>query len=175
MKKLVTIGTIFLYISLCCFLETHGQHKNFHLFNEQTPHVKLLSTKVAIIEGTLNGKKACFLIDTGSTISVLNHSKKNHYNFKKAKILGQSVTLSGIGGEHKALYSIYNAEIMIGEILIVGIHLSTPLDEINRNLFHKTGYNIAGVLGSNTIELYGFVIDYANKICWLGVGIDLND
>ena len=173
MKKLMKTGFFLLIASLTCFLGTYAQNSKFHLINEQTPYVKLVSTRVAIIEGSLNGKKAYFLIDTGSTISLIDLSQKKRYRFKESKILNRS--LSGFGGSLKQLRIIHKIEVKIQNKFISSTFIGAHLGKLTSKLGKSVGFEIVGILGSDIIDDYGLVIDYPNKRCWIGVGKEIKE
>ena len=59
--------------------------------------IKSKSDKRLIIEGLVNGKPACFLVDTGASVGLIHYDKRKEYDL----LVGRRYngTLVGAGGE----------------------------------------------------------------------------
>ena len=132
--------------------------------------VELLDSKVPIVEGKLNGKKTYFLIDTGSTISVLDVSKRKDYGFRIFRYITKK--LHGFGGSSLDLWLLYDVDLLIGEKIITTKYAGTHLQELRRQINIKTGYEISGILGSDAIRDFGIIVDFVSQRCYIGVGKD---
>ena len=68
-----------------------------------------------IIVGELNGKKAYFLVDTGSDITLLNAKDANRYKFKYGRSVIKGHKLSGFGSQHTGdILVAYNVDLYLG-------------------------------------------------------------
>ncbi|MBT31702.1 MAG: hypothetical protein CMO01_18755 [Thalassobius sp.] len=159
--RLFLISLSFLFV-----LETSAQD-NF-LQNENLTFLKLLHTQVPIIEGELNGKKAYFIVDTGSTLTVLDLHKKKHFGFSIYKNISKK--LHGFGGTSMNLWLLFDTYLYIGGKQIATNYTGTPLKKLREDIQKKTGYEISGILGSDVMRDYGMVVDYVNMRCIMGVG-----
>lgn len=133
--------------------------------NENVIHIINLDSK-PIVVGKINGKRACFLIDTGSDFTLLNEGNASVYGFQvnnRQKRYGQLVDFSG---SRQAAKNIYDLELVMGkghefQTNFVASDLNSLVTGIQRN----TGIRIAGIIGSDLMKKYGFRIDYgARKI-----------
>lgn len=116
--------------------------------------------KLPIVLGTLNGKKAYYILDSGASISVLDDSQKGSYGFGSIKSGDYSAV--GYGG----VAQFYDAYRAVGEI--GGVVLDVRFK--SQNLFHltsvirsSTGYGIVGIIGSDFFRKHGGVIDYGRN------------
>ncbi|MBX2842302.1 MAG: retroviral-like aspartic protease family protein [Flammeovirgaceae bacterium] len=129
-----------------------------------TKETKILNkTGMPIIEGTLNGKKAYFLLDTGSSLSLLNSLDAKKYGFRLWK--QKSISISGIGGRGSKLWEVIHADIKIGNKNIKGMINALNISGIEQFLRKKTKYRISGIIGSDVMQYHGFVVDYTEGKC----------
>lgn len=116
-----------------------------------------LSLGVPIVELTLNGKKAKFLIDTGASLNLVSSLKADKYGFKVYSSKDKQ-EVTGIGGT-KNLGSTYDIEVKHGEFKWNIVFFATPLEQV----INKLG--IVGIIGTKFLKRNGFTIDYRlNKI-----------
>ena len=117
--------------------------------------IKSKSDKRIIVEGTINDKKAYFLLDTGASVGLLNSKDKNKYKLN----LGISYrgTLVGAGGDIKNVKhcnDFVNIEYTkIPQFLVTNIE--SIVDSINR----ETGIRILGIIGLPQMKIGGLGID----------------
>ena len=116
-----------------------------------------------VIEVTLNGKKAYFLIDTGSDITILNARDTKKYGFGIVKRAFENHSLVGMGGSVSSIYSTYDVELKVGSSRVMNRYLAHDLSRVVKRLEEKISIRISGIIGSDLMKRYGFVIDYANK------------
>lgn len=116
-----------------------------------------------VIEVSLNGKKAYFMIDTGSDITILNARDTKKYGFGIVKNAFENHTLVGMGGSISTIYSTYDVELKVGSSRVMNRYLAHDLSRVVRMMEEKIPFRISGIIGSDLMKRYGFVIDYANK------------
>lgn len=116
-----------------------------------------------IVEATLNGQKAYFLLDTGSDITMLNKDEKNKYGFKLHIRENENHAAVGIGGKTTELTSIYQVHLKLGSTRIVTRYLAYDMSAIVQAIDRNSGVKISGIIGSDTMKRYGIIIDYKNR------------
>ncbi|CAN5307951.1 hypothetical protein BH23BAC1_BH23BAC1_24190 [soil metagenome] len=115
-----------------------------------------------IVEGTINGKVAYFLLDTGSDLTILNRKDSEKYNFKVVLREYGRQKVASFGGIQSDILNTYNIDLKLGSQLIdTEIH-SYDLSPVIESLKIKTNIKISGIIGSNIMKKYGFMIDYTN-------------
>ncbi|WP_020531301.1 retropepsin-like aspartic protease [Flexithrix dorotheae] len=163
-----------LFLLAVCFISTllidKPEKKNSHfLISDTTSYNTVKETKILnktglpIIEGTLNGKKAYFLLDTGSSMSLLNSQDAKNYGFKLWS--KNNISISGIGGRGASIWAVIKAEIKIGDKNIKGMSNALNISGIEQFLRKKTRYHISGIIGSDVMQKHGFVVDYTEGKC----------
>lgn len=113
-----------------------------------------LSKSRLIMEATLNGQKAKFLVDTGATVGLLSDGIIKKYKLIKGKKFGQP--LVGAGGSFKAYYCNTFAYIdgnPITQFLIADI--DNVIDSIKR----ECGIEIQGIISLPQMKQAGIQID----------------
>jgi|GEM_PF-1715771 len=160
--------SIFFVILLIAFTEVKGQPAMNMRYELEPTTIKLLNTVFPIVECTLNSKKAYFLIDTGSTITVLDLSQKKGYGFFTHKRLSKE--LYGFGGKHLGVWSVLDVNLKIGGRFVATPFLGVSLSQLKESISKRTGYTITGIIGSDVIRDYGIIIDFVGERCIVGVG-----
>jgi hypothetical protein len=114
-----------------------------------------------IVKGKLNGRTAYFLLDTGSDLSVLHDGAAGRYDFGiKRMVNPQRVTGIGKGG---SMDRAGRAELLLGSLPVSTAWFTCDLQGIIRSIYHKTQVRIVGIIGSDVMLKYGFIIDYAQE------------
>jgi hypothetical protein len=117
-----------------------------------------------IVEATLNGQKAYFLLDTGSDITMLNKEERNKYGYKLYARENENHAAVGIGGKTAALTSIYRVHLKLGSTRIVTKYLAYDMSDLVRAIDQSTGVKISGIIGSDAMKRYGVIIDYKKRV-----------
>ena len=116
--------------------------------------------KLPLINITINGRKLIFLIDSGSTLNLVDNKALSGMTFLTS---GNRSSLSGFG--KGAVHSL-EINVFIGlfnELIKAEIHFSDMSRTFER-VKNDTGIEISGILGSIFLEENKIIIDYANKL-----------
>lgn len=127
-------------------------------------YIKLISLyRLPIVEVTLNEKKAYFLMDTGSAITMLHSGAIAEYGFKSFSRNNENHKAIGIGGESTKMSSANRVNLELGSTRIMTRYMVHDISHIVRQIQHTTGFEISGIIGSDAMKRYGIIIDYKHK------------
>jgi hypothetical protein len=105
---------------------------------------------------TLNGKKATFIIDSGSTWSLIDISKSKVYGFDFMPFGDQKY--AGIGGV-ESIQMIYNDTITETQQNFYGVNL----EKMNQFIKAEFGIEIAGILGADFLNNTEAILNFKNN------------
>ena len=109
---------------------------------------------------TLNNQKTWILLDTGSGLTVLDTKVKDKYGFITS---GDSrLRVSGFGSDENQLHRAFKAKIQFGDVHLRGVIYAFDISTVAQSIRRRTGKRIAGIIGTNMMRTYGFVIDMGN-------------
>ncbi|MEO0895750.1 MAG: aspartyl protease family protein [Bacteroidota bacterium] len=114
-----------------------------------------------IIKGTLNGKKAYFLLDSGADVTLLDESTAENFGFKTVKVPGAN-KIQGVNRGAHEVEEAKKAEMKLGTQHIKYQFKTFNISHLANSIMNKTGYRICGIIGSDVMKKYGFIIDYSN-------------
>lgn len=124
--------------------------------------LKSESDKRIIVQGTINGKKAYMLIDTGASCGMFNKKAVKSY---KIVTSNHSVSLVGAGGAFTAYVS--NTPFLLADKPIYQFVVSDISDVVN-SIKRQTGIEIAGIIGLNQMKMMGISIDTDDNYIEIG-------
>lgn len=128
-------------------------------------YIKIINlSRKPIVEGMLNGRRAFFLLDTGSDLTVLNSKDAKGYDFKVLYIQAAAYVVSSFGGTRSDILSAWDARIQLGTQEIKAEIHSYDISNIVESLHKHSKVRISGIIGSNIMKKYGFQIDYSKKL-----------
>ncbi|MCG8309935.1 MAG: aspartyl protease family protein [Cytophagales bacterium] len=117
-----------------------------------------------IIKGKLNGKNAYFLVDSGSDATILNFRDVKKYGINYAKIYSDRYRFSGLNSEQSGEFLIANnMDMYLNGKKMEGCYWLLDLSKIVRSISSDTGIRINGIIGSDMMRKYDFVIDYETE------------
>lgn len=118
-----------------------------------------------IIEGTLNGKRAYFLLDTGSDFTLLNEGMSQRYGFSALERQhGESAHKAlGVGGNIVSFRLVHNATIVLGSTKLSANCRAYDMSRLVDVIRRKSGIEIVGIIGSDAMKRHGVIIDYGNR------------
>lgn len=119
-----------------------------------------------IISATLNGNPAHFLIDTGASVSILNIRDRRELEFRTT-LSSPQAGLYGLTGGSKPVEMALQTDLGIQDLTLPFQWAATDLTELARIIERRTDVEINGIIGSDLMHFYGFVIDYSTKTIWI--------
>ncbi len=115
-----------------------------------------------IVRGEINGRKAYFLLDTGSDLTVLHERRAAYYKFKIKRMI-YPYKVSGISGKLEKVHRAGNIYLILGDLPITSAYFTYDLSGIISSIYRKTSVKISGIIGSDLMLRYGFIIDYQQE------------
>ncbi len=117
-----------------------------------------------IIEVQLNGKIAYFLLDSGSEITLLHAESAEEYDFQLLNYVpGGIQKVVGLGTVSDHLYGAGKVRMNIGNLRIRSLYVATDLSNVIKTVRYNTRYKLTGIIGSDVMKKYGFLLDYQNQ------------
>jgi hypothetical protein len=126
--------------------------------------------KVPVVKGTLNGKEAYFIIDSGASISILDRAQVGKYKFQIGDTMNGSI--SGYGGESSPNEA-NNINLIIGDVKFDGKYRTQDISNIVSSIQSSSGIKIVGIIGSNVMKKKGIIIDYDNNSLYIGLFVTI--
>ena len=117
--------------------------------------IKSKSDKRLIIEGTVNGIKVNFLIDTGASVALISESHKRKLGLIEGKPFNGS--LIGAGGNISGVYICNTFPVINGKQF--SQFLITDIDTIISSIKRETGIEIVGIISLPQMKMNGIQID----------------
>lgn len=108
-----------------------------------------------IIEAEMNGKNACFLVDTGASVGLISKRIEKEYNLKKGR--KYSGTLIGAGGEIKNVFHCDTPANFEGRL--IPQFLFADIDNVIKSIRRETGFEIIGIISLPQMKIAGIGID----------------
>ncbi len=116
-----------------------------------------------IVKMTLNGKGAWMLLDTGSSVNLLNVSAREIYGFKTFPGYDTRRGVIGFASKELNLEHAGNIDLQYKGLKLKGHFLAYDISNIVASFKTETGKTISGIIGSEMMRRYGFVIDMGNR------------
>jgi|GEM_PF-1431099 len=150
MKILLTLTTVL--ITNLCLIQAQNTVRKVDSFVDK-PIVKM----------TLNGKNIWMLLDTGSSINLLNVSAASKYGFKTYRVHNMPNNVIGFASEELELDYAGNVDLRYKGIQLNSNFLAHDISNIASSFRRESGIVISGIIGSQLMRKYGFVIDMSNR------------
>jgi hypothetical protein len=114
--------------------------------------------KVPVVKGTLNGKEAFFIVDSGASVSVLDDSQSEYFDFSIFPSDSEAAGYGGIAqfGEASEI------DLFIGGKKFNTDFKTQDLSAIVELIRENDNIDISGIIGSDIMKTYHFIIDYSN-------------
>lgn len=116
-----------------------------------------------IIEAEINGKNACFLVDTGASVGLISKHAEKEYKLRKGR--KYSGTLIGAGGEIKNVHHCDTSVIFQGRE--IPQFLFADIDNVIKSIKRETGIEILGIISLKQMSIIGMNIDVNSSEIWL--------
>lgn len=117
--------------------------------------VKSKSDKRLIVEGTVNGKAANFLIDTGASVALIDDNQREEYNLVKGRRFNG--TVKGVGGEIDKLRHCDTFVNLHGKT--IPQFLFGDIEGIVDSIEKETGIKILGIISLPQMKMCGLGVD----------------
>ncbi len=145
-------------ILISCLLVTGN------LLGQSPNSIEIVSLKSKpIVVGYLNGKKAYFLLDTGSDLTIINKNAARKYGFKLITNYNNKL-IEGLGSTNTEIKRVGGIFLKMNDAHINTKFYAFNLNNIVRSLELKTQKQIVGIIGSDVMKKYNFSIDFGNKL-----------
>lgn len=127
--------------------------------------VPIVSDKRPIIQVEVNKRKCYFLVDTGSSLGILNMTDAKLLGFK----LGSKLMATAIGatGNEMDLYHVKDIDVNIMGIKMYQF-VATNIDSIVESIRQATGFAISGIIGTLQINQAELKINLQDRIVTVG-------
>ena len=122
-----------------------------------------------IIEATINGNDCYLLIDTGSSLNIIDFSQLDDLGIKRRFKIGDAMSIAG----GSVLWQIFQVPVIVKE-RTVNQFISSDLTVIRESILQSTGIKIAGILGTPAIKELGMIIDLRRGIVTLSENITIS-
>ncbi|WKN43181.1 aspartyl protease family protein [Tunicatimonas pelagia] len=132
--------------------------------SETYEYVKVVNWQYKpIIKVELNGKSAYFLVDTGSDMTILHKNEANRFDFQPLLASTNNQQVLGLSGKRQTIHKVKNVHMVIGSMPIKALFKTYDLSGIVSSLGNRVDLKIAGIIGSDVMKRYGFIIDYQKQ------------
>lgn len=116
--------------------------------------IKSLSEKRLIVQATLNGKPASFLLDTGASVGLIDQRIRKKYALERGRAFPH--TLVGAGGEFTAYYCNTFAKLQDRTLTQF---LLADIDSVVESIKRQTGIEIQGIISLPQMQFARISID----------------
>ena len=113
------------------------------------------SEKRLIVEGTVNGKAACFLVDTGASVGLMDYDQRKDYDLEVGKRFNG--TIVGAGGEMRNVRYCNTFVGMSGKL--IPQFLLADISPVVKSIKCETGIEILGIISLPQMKMVGIQID----------------
>lgn len=124
--------------------------------------IKSISDKRLIVEGTVNGKAANFLVDTGASLALMDYGQRRKYDLAVGK--SYHGTIVGAGGEMRNV-KYCNTFVNI-EDKVIPQFLLADIGGVVESIRRETGIEIIGIISLPQMKMVGLNIDANSNEFW---------
>ena len=138
---------------LVTFLKKQG-YKGIKLKKMKSNHLGL--------KGQINGIPADFLLDTGASATVLDHSQIKQFKIKNVEDVNDEV--AGLGSTTMKRYEVQKVKILLNDFEVKDLNINlVDLSHVNAAFKKEKIKPIHGIIGADILEKYAAIIDYPKK------------
>lgn len=122
-----------------------------------------ISDKRLIVEGQVNGKAACFLVDTGASVGLMDENQRDDYGL----VIGRkySGTIVGAGGEMRNVRHCDTFVHFGGKV--IPQFLLADISGVVKSIKKETDIEILGIISLPQMSMIGMNIDINSSEIWL--------
>lgn len=132
-------------------------------FGQDVEHIKMVSYNKPIVKVELNGKKAYFLLDTGSDISIINSKDLKKYDLEEMKVYTEGARAISFNGNISSVMKVKSALVSLADNFDHTSFFSMDLSSLSDVIESKTSVRISGILGADLLLKYHCIIDYSQR------------
>lgn len=121
--------------------------------------VKIVSEQRVIIPIEINNSKEFILLDTGSTLNIIDSDELKRLKLNKSFLIGDLDSKYST----EALYSLNNCKAYVGNSIYMQFG-TCDISSAIKAIYDETGIKIAGILGTPAIKQLGMIIDLSRGI-----------
>lgn len=100
--------------------------------------------KIPIVKGKINGKDALFIIDSGSSISVIDALQLESYGLKESD---DTTNITAIYGSNIYPKTIKNVNVTVEGVCLKGEYMSQNISNIVQVIYNNSGRIIQNIFG----------------------------
>lgn len=120
-----------------------------------TSRIKSQSEQRLIVEGRVNGKAACFLVDTGASVGFLDYDKRKEYGLSVGRWFEGSIV--GAGGEVR---NVRHCDTFVHiEDRVIPQFLLADISGVVESIERETGVVILGIISLPQMKMANLSID----------------
>lgn len=149
----------FLFITISSLANLVGQ-TNFENYKK----IKIVSEYKLIVEVEINEKKCFVLIDTGSSVSILDMYKSSVFGYIKNGKYPNPII--GVNNSLQYMFYAKNICVKIGDTKTYQFVIGN-ISNIRDIIKNETGYEICGIIGYHTIKEIGLVLSPYENIIYI--------
>lgn len=124
--------------------------------------IKSESEKRLIVQGTVNGKAACFLIDSGASLGMMDYDQRKDYDLAVGRRFNG--TIIGAGGEMR---NVKHCDTFVNlENKVIPQFLLADIGDVVKSIKRETGVEILGIISLPQMKLIGMNIDANSNEFW---------
>lgn len=131
----------------------------FSLQAQEIVHIEDRFDRKPIVKMKLNGKNIWVLLDTGSSINLLDLSSMKKYKFKTYEQASDARNVIGLGSDEMQLLEVGDVDLVYKGVTLKGKFLTYDISNLITSFHAESGIAISGIIGSELMGKYGFVID----------------
>ena len=122
-----------------------------------------ISDKRLIVEGQVNGKAACFLVDTGASVGLMDENQRDDYGLVRGR--KYSGTIVGAGGDMRNVRHCDTFDHFGGKV--IPQFLLADISGVVKSIKNETGIEILGIISLPQMSMIGMNIDINSSEVWL--------
>lgn len=117
--------------------------------------IKSISDKRLIVEGQVNGKAACFLVDTGASVGLMDENQRDDYGLVRGR--KYNGTIVGAGGEMRGVR--HCDTFLHIEDRVIPQFLLADIEGVVESIKRETGVKILGIISLPQMKMANLSLD----------------
>ncbi|SDM22558.1 Aspartyl protease [Catalinimonas alkaloidigena] len=164
----------YVLVLVCGVTAAFGQSSR-HKRKPQAPETAVLELAKffhkPLIKAQINGYTGYFLLDTGSDFTVLHDGNARNLDFRVVSFSRKYsiATMSEVVSDGLARAA--DVELKLGPQPIKTKFYAIDLNTVIESIYQRAHVRILGIIGSDVMRRYGFVIDYTQKLVYYQVDV----